>query len=327
MLRIRFRREDLARVWFMISPMAETILSVVAMQRPGTQLPFARWRDEQRHRLAAAPSSALLKLVPLDWRPEVALAPIVGERPRFDEELDAVLDFSSRPVRAYLATLNSPAHAARWTPVLAEVDGAERRFLGDLLSDYHSRCIDEYWPAIRARLEADIAHRSELRAAKGTALVLARLHPEIHWCDPVLEVGVPGSSRHLDLGGRGLVLVPSAFAWPDPIALLDATGQPVLLYPARDLHALWSAPAYDHDILGTLLGPTRAAVLVATTRGESTGRLADRLDVSLASVSYHLTALRNAGLVYSTRRARSVHHDLTPLGVRVLLTSQRFEQA
>jgi len=324
MLRIRFRPQDLARVRFMISPMAETILSVAALGRHDPQPPFEGWRDAQRRNLVGAPSRVLLGLVPADWHPTVALAPIVGERPLFDEELEAVLAFSPRPLQAFLATLDSPALTARWLPMLPDGASSERRLARDLLSDYHRRCIAESWPAVRVQLEADVAYRTGVRAEQGTGVVLATLHPAVHWNDPVLEVGVPGRSRSMDLGGCGLVLVPSVFAWPDPIVLLDGNGQPVLLYPARDQLALWNPPAHDRDVLAVLLGGTRAAVLLAAAGGDSTSHLAQRLDVSVASASQHLTALRNAGLVASTRRGRAVHHDLTPLGVQLLLASGRF---
>jgi hypothetical protein len=327
MLRIRFCPEDLARVRFMISPLGETILSVAVLGRHDPQLPLEGWRCEQRRNLAGAASRVLLGLVPADWRPTLALAPIVGERPLFAEELEAVLEFSPRPLQAFLATLGSPARTARWMPMLPGDASSERRLARDLLSDYHRRCIAEQWPAVRIHLEADIAHRTGVRAAQGIGTVLATLHPAVRWNDPILEVGVPGRSRSIDLGGRGLVLVPSVFAWPDPIVLLDGTGQPVLLYPARELLALWHSPACDRDVLAVLLGGTRSAVLLAAARGDSTSDLADRLEVSVAAASQHLTALRNAGLVSRTRRGRAVHHDLTPLGVQLLLASGRFTPA
>ena len=327
MLRIRFQREDLTRVRFMISPLGETILSVAALQRRDTAAPFAGWRDAQRPRLAAAPSRVLLGLVPAGWQPSVALAPVVGERPWFDEELDAVLEFSPRPLRAYLATLGSPALTARWVPLLPEDASGERRLLTRLLGDYHGRCLADHWPAVRAQLEAEIGDRNRLRGGWGVARMLATLHRAIRWSDPFLEVDLPGPSRQVELAGRGLVLVPSVFAWPDPVFLLDGHGQPVLLYPTRNLLSFWTAPGYDRDALAALLGTTRAAVLVAAARGDSTSHLADRLDVSVASVSQHLATLRTAGLVRSTRRARAVHHDLTPLGVQLLLASGRFNEA
>jgi DNA-binding transcriptional ArsR family regulator len=310
----------------MISPLGETILSVAVLGRHDPQLPLEGWRSQQRRNLAGAPSRVLLGLVPADWRPTLALAPIVGERPLFEEELDAVLEFSPRPLQAFLATLGSPARTARWVAMLPGDAGSERRLARDLLSDYHRRCIAEHWPALRIHLEADLAHRAGLRAAQGIGRVLATLHPAVRWNDPILEVGGPGH-RSVDLGGRGLVLVPSVFAWPDPIVLLDGTGQPVLLYPARELLALWQAPAYDRDVVAVLLGRTRAAVLLAAARGDRTSDLAGRLGVSVAVASQHLTALGNAGLVSRRRRGRAVHHDLTSLGVQLLLGSGRFAQA
>jgi DNA-binding transcriptional ArsR family regulator len=327
MLWIRFGPEDMARVRFSISPLGETILSVAVLGRHPRQLPLEGWRSQQRRNLAGAPSRVLLGLVPADWRPTLALAPIVGERPLFEEELEAVVEFRPRPLQAFLATLGSPARTARWMPRLPDDARSERRLARDLLRDYHSRCITEHWPAVRLHLEADIAYRTGIRAAQGIGRVLATLHPAVRWNDPILEVDVAGGSRSIDLGGRGLVLVPSVFAWPNPIVLLDGTGQPVLLYPARRLLALWHGPASDRDVLAALLGGTRAAVLLAATRGDSTSDLADRLDVSVASASQHLTALRNAGLVAGTRRGRAVHHDLTPLGVQLLLASGRFTYA
>jgi hypothetical protein len=327
MLRIRFCPEDLARVRFMISPLGETILSVAVLGRHAPQLPLEAWRCQQRPNLVGAPSRVLLGLVPADWRPTVALAPIVGERPLFAEELEAVLEFRPRPLQAFLATLGSPARTAGWMPMLPGDASSERRLTRDLLSDYHRRCIAEWWPAVRIHLEADIAYRAGVRAAQGIGTVLATLHPAVRWNDPILEVDVPGRTGCLDLGGRGLVLVPSVFAWPDPIVLLDGTGQPVLLYPARELLALWHRPACDRDVLAVLLGGTRAAVLLAAAGGDSTSDLAERLGVSVASASQHLTALRNAGLVSRRRRGRAVHHDLTPLGVQLLLACGRFTPA
>jgi hypothetical protein len=142
----------------------------------------------------------------------------------------------------------------------------------------------------------------------------------------VLTLDVPGPARCVELAGRGLVLVPSASCWPDPIVLLDGTGQPVLLYPAAGVLGLWSTPGYDRDVLAALLGSTRAALLVAAAGGETTSGLAQRLGVSVAAASQQLAVLRNAGLVASTRRGRAVHHDLTPLGVRLLLASGPFSQ-
>ncbi|HSK97145.1 MAG TPA: DUF5937 family protein [Euzebyales bacterium] len=324
MLRVRFSREDLTQVRFVISPLAETVLSVPALQRNDAQAPFAGWRDLQRRRLHGAATRALLYLVPAGWQPRVALAPLVDERPRFDEELKAVLDFSSRPLRAFMETLESSFRITGVMPRIPDSAHDERRLLGELLRGHHDRCIAEHWPALRAQLEADIAHRRDLSADRGVANMLATLHPTVRWNPPFLLVDGAGPSRTQELGGRGLVLVPSAFTWPQPILLLDGNGQPVLLYPARGVLALWTRPAYDRVVLSKLLGTTRAAFLLAATRGDSTTHLAERLELSVATASQHLAALSDAGLVRSIRRGQAVLHDITPLGVQLLLASKGF---
>jgi DNA-binding transcriptional ArsR family regulator len=321
MLRIRFGRDDLTRVRFMISPLGETVLSAAALQRQGIAPPLDRWRNEHRHHVPGAPGSSLLALVPADWRPSVALAPVVGARPRFDEEIEAVLEFNARPLRAYLASNASPALASRWTPVLPDDARGERRLLADLLTEYHQRFIADHWPTMRAHLEADVAQREGLCVRHGVSRTLATLHSTVRWHDTVLDVDEPGPDRFMDLAGRGLVLVPSVFAWPRPIALRDGHGQPVLLYPVRDVFTLWVAPGYDQDILSRLLGSTRAALLLTVAAGDTTSHLAERLNISIASTSQHLTVLRQSGLVQSIRRGRAVHHDLTSLGVQLVLAS------
>jgi DNA-binding transcriptional ArsR family regulator len=135
-----------------------------------------------------------------------------------------------------------------------------------------------------------------------------------------------GPTRSIDLGGRGLVLAPSAFTGPHPFGVLDWTGQPALLYPALPAATPWRAEPRRADGLTALLGKTRAAVLAAAASGDTTSRLAGRLEVSLASVSQHLRVLREAGLIRSTRRGQAVHHDLTPLGVQLVLATGRFSQ-
>jgi DNA-binding transcriptional ArsR family regulator len=50
---------------------------------------------------------------------------------------------------------------------------------------------------------------------------------------------------------------------------------------------------------------------VADSPTITTGEVADRLGVSAATVSRHLTVLRETGLITSRRRANTVHHAST----------------
>ncbi|WP_260867790.1 winged helix-turn-helix domain-containing protein [Streptomyces sp. SAJ15] len=162
--------------------------------------------------------------------------------------------------------------------------------------------------------------------------MLAALHPQVYWREPVLELpGLPGQ-RDLDfhLEGRGLLLCSHIFCGPRPRALLNDVDAPVLVYaPARDLQtsALTTLPSPSlpgaPTALATLLGRTRAAVLqtLADPSGHTTKQLAQSLGISPASASERATALRAAGLVTSLRHANTVRHTATPLGTKLLSTA------
>jgi len=64
----------------------------------------------------------------------------------------------------------------------------------------------------------------------------------------------------MDLGGCGLALVPSVFTWPNPIVLLDGNGQPVLIYPARDMLAGRSRRAGRYDRVWRYATDARGAI-------------------------------------------------------------------
>lgn len=133
--------------------------------------------------------------------------------------------------------------------------------------------------------------------------------------------------RHVDvhLGGRGLVIAPTVFLWRDPALLWDSqdeTSAPTLAIPTiGDVQvgaALWGAEQAEDQSLGALLGRTRAAALKVATEGCSTTELARRLNVSIAAASEHATVLRNANLITTSRRGKSVVHTVTPLGAELL---------
>src|SRR5207248_2206618 len=111
----------------------------------------------------------------------------------------------------------------------------------------------------------------------------------------------------VDLDGRGLLLLPSAFAWPKVVLVTEKPWQPTVIYPARGVGMLWEPerPA-PPDALAKLLGSSRASILAALDRPRSTTELARVLDISAGGVSQHLAVLRSAGLVSSRRAQRLV---------------------
>ncbi|HEV2786524.1 MAG TPA: helix-turn-helix domain-containing protein [Solirubrobacteraceae bacterium] len=162
-------------------------------------------------------------------------------------------------------------------------------------------------------LDADIAHRARRLARGGPADLFADLHPGVAWADDHLEV-VSDREATIELNGRGLVLMPSAFQWARPATIDLAPWQPTLIYPARGIATLWEEGGDASDGLVRLLGATRAAILVALAAPRSTADVAQLLSISPAGASHHLTTLRDAGLATARREGRVVLYVRTPTG-------------
>ncbi|MEV4344478.1 helix-turn-helix domain-containing protein [Actinoplanes sp. NPDC049596] len=150
---------------------------------------------------------------------------------------------------------------------------------------------------------------------EGPGTLLQGLGPTARWDPPVLTVTGYPVDRDLELGGRGLTLVPSYFCWGRPIALADPDLPPVLVYPVPRTSDELVCPSPE---LTTLLGRTRSAVLQLTWAGATTSELARLIGVSLATASEHATVLRNAGLIASHRHGNMVIHQVTDLGTSLL---------
>ena len=119
--------------------------------------------------------------------------------------------------------------------------------------------------------------------------------------------------------------MPSAYLWPHVAAIVDEPWLPTIAYPARGIAELWSAPTAPPDALARLLGRTRALVLAGLGRPLSTTALAELIELSPAGTSRHLLALRDAGLVSTTRHGHEVRYRRTELG-SALLHGRRAEE-
>jgi DNA-binding transcriptional ArsR family regulator len=154
--------------------------------------------------------------------------------------------------------------------------------------------------------------------------VFASLAPLVTWAPPVLLVHDYPVDRDLVLGGRGLRLIPSYFCFGAPVALADPDLDPVLVYPALPGQARildrTVTPTADGARPGAaaLLGPTRLAVLQATSVSLTTTELARIIGISPATASYHTAVLRSAGLIASHRSANMMLHLATPLARMML---------
>jgi DNA-binding transcriptional ArsR family regulator len=116
----------------------------------------------------------------------------------------------------------------------------------------------------------------------------------------------------VELAGRGLLLVPVAFAWPELWAMIDPPWQPAVVYAPRGVATLWQPAERAPGALADLLGRRRAAILTALPA--TTHELARTHAASPAGVSEHLAVLRRAGLVSGHREGRAVRYARTAAG-------------
>jgi DNA-binding transcriptional ArsR family regulator len=321
-IRFHFGQDDLLRTRFAVSPLFEVVWSTHVL-RDLKGAPLHRpWVAAARPRLAG-----------LDWR----LLDLVVNGPG---GYGFVPDFVTPPPATPLADLEGELARVRATPPEQVAREIRRRFenapiadvVRPLLDDpgpaldrlvatmraYWQRAIEPWWPAIRALVEDDIVHRARRLTAGGTIDVFAGLHRDVRWRDGVLEVH-RRAEGDVDLRGRGLLLVPAAFAWPEVFAMTDEPWQPAVVYTPRGVGALWEPPAEaDPAALDALLGRRRAAILRALRVPASTQDLATRLAASPAGVSEHLHVLRTAGLVRARREGRRVVYARTAAGEEVV---------
>jgi hypothetical protein len=307
MVTLRLGPEDVANLRFAISPLMELHHSVRALEHPEARVLHLPWVAATRDRVAGLDMALLHALHPRRaYTPDFIGPPPSSPLADLDEELEAMLATPPERVRFELRRAydrrEPPAALAR----LAHDPARELPALADLLRAYWERALAPHWPRIRALLEGDVLHRARQLADGGAARLFADIHPEVSFAGDTLRIDMPYDVE-ADLGGRGLLFVPSAFTWPRPAASVEPPWQPFLVYPARGVGGLWepgrTAPP---AALAALLGARRASVLGALGAPRSTTELARALELSPGSVSQHLSVLREAGLVHGHRVGRSV---------------------
>jgi DNA-binding transcriptional ArsR family regulator len=231
----------------------------------------------------------------------------------FEEELDLI---RATPPRRIRRDLEIRFRRGPVPPVLREFETSPRRAVGklaDQLESYWRVALEPHWPRVRALLEADIAHRARALTEGGPAALFADLHPAVAWQGPILDVE-QAFRGHVVLGGRGLLMMPSAFAWDTPVTITEPPWQPTLIYPARGVATLWeSGGERTPEALAAAIGRTRAALLAELDAPRSTTDVARLLGITPGGASQHIGVLRDAGLVVGRREGRSVLYVRTPV--------------
>jgi DNA-binding transcriptional ArsR family regulator len=293
MRRVRFSGEDLARTRVVptVGKVGETLFALELLTRGAGGAPFKQWRTSVRGRLSRSAQS--LTTIAQCVRPFPDLAQLVGD--------DAVL------TRA--ADGGAEGHRVR-------VAAAVR--------DFYRAALAPYWGRVHDHLETEREVRGRVVLSGGIGLLLGTLHPRVVWDPPHLLV--PGVGD-VDLNGRGLLLAPSLFLTGGPRLLPHGTrggAAPLLVYPVPlnpiAVSVLWdqAEDTGGGPALGALVGRTRAEMLRALADTCTSSELGRRLGISSAAVSQHTSVLRRSGLIASQRRANTMSHSITPLGVTLL---------
>jgi DNA-binding transcriptional ArsR family regulator len=306
----RFGPRDLVRVRFAASPLMEVFASFDALRNPAQHAEHAPWIEWARARLDGWDLSLMEAVSPgrSGYRPDFINPPPDRPRTTLSRELSRVLSTPRARVRRELAW----AHDGRPAPQI------DLLALTSQIGAYFNHVLLPHWPRIEAVVETEFSRRGRRLAQVGATAAFEDVHEAVRFEDDKLLID-RGFTADIELGGRGLLLVPSVFVAPDVWAMTDAPWQPAVIYPPPGVGELWAPPARDREAaLGDLLGRRRAEVLSALTTPRSTLELARRLAASPAGVSAHLSALREAGLVAGSREGREVRYARTPLGDELL---------
>jgi hypothetical protein len=315
-VRFVFTIEDLARTRFAVSPIYELVHSLVALRDPSHAALHVPWLRTLSGRLDGLPLTRAVALIHASgYVPDFLFPPPAGPLGDLEHDLAALRATPVARIRDEIGLFRSQhPHAAATADEWLAHPRREVRRLADLLGAFWERAIAPVWPRVSAFLDADIAYRSRRLAAAGPAALFGDLHDTVRWDGGRLDVEVRRHDATVELGGRGLLLMPSAFDATRPSVIDRAPWQPTLVYPARGIATLWEDAPPAPDGLARLLGGTRAALLTDLGAPRSTTELAERLSLSPATASHHLSALHGAGLVTSRREGRAVLYVRTPLG-------------
>ncbi len=328
-LRIQVSNEDLTTSRFALSPLWELTHALRLLARPPAESVLRPWlvraRDRYRALVREADIGVINALSPPGSGADF-LAPVpAGVSTTIGDLLDQVR--STPPKQAQ----REVAKALRQQPTDPRIeriltgDGVAG-YVADVLAAAWQALLEPEWPTLRAILERDVVYRAGHLTSRGWATALGDLHPELSWEQGRIVLRRMPGYEDAALGGRGLLFVPSVFVWPKLALGLDPPWPPSLIYPARGVAALWEQPGRARGggsrgggsragtALDRLLGPSRAAILIALEEPASTTQLVATLGQSLGGIGDHLAVLREAGLVSGARSGRSVLYRRTPVG-------------
>ena len=319
---------DLTRTRFAFSPLFETAMGFGVMHDPSRHAIHLPWICEAREATEHLDFETLKTLMrvprPTGYIPDFLTPPPTTPLPEFADELQALLTTNPEIVRREVSRTweDQPELPASAQAFIDHPQAALEQLAGELQA-FWALTLEHHWTKIRATLESDVLARARNLALGGATALFQDLNPLVQYQNGVLELDKSFCSVDdgvdIDLAGRGLLLMPSAFVFPKFMTILDPPWQPVLAYTPRGVANLWSnEPPPANQALEILLGLGRSEVLLSLETPSSTLEIAKRLGLSSSNVSEHLGVLRQTGLVEPHRRGRSVYYSLSRTGCSLL---------
>jgi len=319
-------RDDLLAVRFACSPVWETQAAVRSLIDARARSYHEPWHRLVRERVARLDLLPLLAVQPLrGFVPDFLTPPPRTPWPRLRDQLAEIRSTPPAQVAHELELCRETVENERYRRLLDSflADPAKARdLLAARLHETWIQLVAPFWVRVRSLLDRDIEQRSRTLVRHGLRRVLDELHPRIRWTKRGLSCA-DRSGRTVEVDERGLVLMPSAYLWPYIAAIVDEPWLPTIVYPARGIAELWRTPTAPPDALARVLGRTRALVLASLDRPLSTMALAALIELSPAGASRHLLALRDAGLVSTTRHSHEIRYSRTELGSALLQGGRR----
>ncbi|WP_229378092.1 DUF5937 family protein [Streptomyces sp. VRA16 Mangrove soil] len=324
---LSFSAADMAQTRFAVSPMWEVVTSYRLLRADRERPLHHRWTAQVRPRLieAGLDRGWLATLVPADGYLADFLNPTPASPfPTLAEELAAIRRTPEERVHVeldMLAVERDLSHSVRIRRLRQDPQAALEKITKEI-GLYWDLALAPYWDRIRRLLEADLFHRARQVAEAGAGQVLGDLHESVTWDAGTLRLVRRHCSLTRDETGSGLLLVPSAFAWPRVLTRSVPPDPPQLAYPARGIGTLWEhRTTGSTEAVAAVLGRARTLLLAELDTPASTTDLAQRCGLSAPGASQHLTALRDAGLVSAHRAGRSVLYARTTVADALLSRS------
>ncbi|MEV6481274.1 helix-turn-helix domain-containing protein [Streptomyces sp. NPDC051576] len=313
--------DTLARSRFVLSSFAETFAALKLLHagvgaHPGEQVWLRDHLPGYRRLLADDPATGALVRAALgrSWIADF-VCPTQTDRESFAETVARVRETPPAVARTHLTvSLAGPLPAA-----LERDDLPERA--ARLLEYVWEATVRPYWARRRRVLEADVVARTAQVSQGGWAAVLDALQPgRTRWLgENRLQINLHANPPR-EISGAELLFMPVTprtgwASWEEP-------DRYAMIYPCAGVLADRDGRPVPES-LGTLLGVSRAEVLLLLGSPMSTSQLTAVTGQALGSVGRHLRVLLDAGLVERRRAGRSVLYSRTAAGEVVVKAAGR----